>query len=35
MHVLFFGVFCHLFVCYMWCSHETIDMDNTYGYKVT
>jgi hypothetical protein len=33
MHVLFLGVFCHLFICYMWCSHEMINIDNNHIYK--
>jgi hypothetical protein len=33
MHVLFLGVFCHLVICYMWCSHEMINIDDTYMYE--
>jgi hypothetical protein len=35
MHVLFLGVFCHLFICYMWCSHEMINIDNNHIYEGT
>jgi hypothetical protein len=34
MHVLFLGVFCHLFICYMWCSHEITNTDKNHIYKV-
>jgi hypothetical protein len=33
MQVLFLGVFCHLFICYMWCSHEMIGVDDNHIYK--
>jgi hypothetical protein len=33
MHVLFLGVFSHLFIGYMWCSHEITNIDNDHIYK--